>query len=163
MLISSDVAAGVQPTINLGGCDFAFVESLAPIREANGIVREFNPQVRYAKAATTRLNKHGKGSFCEFRVSVSMGLMGVYALLVNGFVRYVGECEDLGRRFNTGYGTISPKNCFVGGQSTNCKINRRVLDATIAGECVDLYFYPTPRRKLVEQQILARYSPLWNG
>jgi hypothetical protein len=32
---------------------------------------------------------------------------------------YVGECRDLVKRFNSGYGQISPRNCFVGGRRTN--------------------------------------------
>lgn len=148
--------------VRLGDYDFAFMASLAPKRDSVGAIREFSPQGGYAKAGAVPLHRHGRGTFCNFRLAVSKGLYGVYALVVDGSVRYLGECEDLGKRFNAGYANISPKNCYRGGQPTNCKINRRVLDVTKAGGRVDLYFYPTSQRKAVEQELIARYAPPWN-
>lgn len=148
--------------IRLGGLDFEFVEPLTPELDTSGVIREFIPQERYAKSAIVRLHKHGDGTFCKFRISVPRELVGVYALVVAGSVRYIGECEDLGKRFSSGYGAISPKNCYVGGRTTNCKINRRVLDVSKAGGRVDLYFHQTMLRKTVEKQLIASYSPHWN-
>jgi hypothetical protein len=145
----------------LGGRDFALVQHLAPERNEEGAIREVSPQGRYKKAIP--LHQYGHGTFCAFRIAVPAGLVGVYALVVDGSVRYLGECADLGTRFNGGYGTISPRNCYVGGQSTNCKINRRVLDVSKAGGRVDLYFHPTPQRKTVEAHLIAAYLPPWNG
>ena len=116
----------------------------------------------FAKSDAVPLHKHGHGTFCKFRISVPKGLAGVYALVVDGSVRYIGECEDLGKRFNMGYGNISPRNCYEGGQRTNCKINRRVLDVSKAGGRVDLYFHPTPLRQTVEKQLVASCPPPWN-
>jgi hypothetical protein len=109
------------------------------------------------------LHKHGYGAFCKFRISVPRGLIGVYALVVDGLVCYIGECEDLGKRFNTGYGNISPRNCYQGGQPTNCKINHRVLDVSNTGESVNLYFHSTSSRHLVEKRLITQFSPPWNG
>jgi hypothetical protein len=148
--------------IRLGERDFAFVASLTPERDAAGAIRELSPQGRYTKSDAVPLHKHGQGTFCKFRIAVSKGLVGVYAMVVDGAVRYIGECEDLGKRFNMGYGNISPRNCYEGGQSTNCKINRRVFDMSKAGRRVDLYFHPTPQRKTVEEPLIARYIPPWN-
>jgi hypothetical protein len=88
---------------------------------------------------------------------------GVYANLVNGEIRYIGECENLSSRYNTGYGTISPRNCYEGGQSTNCKINRLVLEAVENGDEVSLWFRRTDRRKAVESELIGRIRPPWNG
>lgn len=151
------------PAVNFAGHDFTFVALLAPERDLAGVVREYSPQGRYAKAGAVPLHKYGLGTFCRFRLALPKGLSGVYALVLDGTVRYFGECEDLGKRFNTGYGNISPKNCYQGGQATNCKINRRILDAAKARGRVDLYFHPTPLRRTVEQQLIARYLPPWNG
>jgi hypothetical protein len=161
----SESETDVLLNISLEGYDFALMESLAPERDAVGAIREFSPQGRYVKADATALHKHGQGTFCRFRISVPKGMTGVYALVVAGSVCYIGECEDLAKRFNTGYGNISPKNCYVGGQATNCKINRRVLDVSQAGEQVDLYFHPTSPllRKPVEKRLVASYMPPWNG
>ncbi len=164
MSTHSGGAASAPLPIRLGGSDFAFVGSLTPERDTSGTIVEFSPQGRYAKADAHALHKHGHGAFCRFCIAVPKGLAGVYALVVDGSVRYIGECEDLGKRFNMGYGTISPKNCYAGGQPTNCKINRRVLGVSKGGGRVDLYFLPTPLslRKAVENQLVARCSPPWN-
>ncbi|MGH2560697.1 MAG: GIY-YIG nuclease family protein [Thermomicrobiales bacterium] len=121
-----------------------------------------SPQGRYTKCDVSPLHKHGHGTFCKFLISVPKGLIRVYALVVDGSARYIGECEDLGKRFKMGYGNISPRNCYKGGQQTNCKINRRVLDVSKAGGRVDPYFHPTPQRKPVEKQLVSTYAPPWN-
>ena len=99
----------------------------------------------------------------QFHIRVPKGQVGVYALVVDDVVRYIGECEDLGKRFNAGYGNISPKNCYIGGQPTNCKINHQVLDIAKSGRHVCLYFHPTAERYVVERQLIAAYAPRWNG
>ena len=146
----------------LGPYTFSLVESLALERDQTGAIVEKRPQAQYYKAATVPLHKHGDGSFCKFGISVPRGLVGVYALLVDGKVRYIGECEDLRKRFSYGYGNISPRNCYKGGQGTNLKINRQVLEVTKAAGRVDLYFYETSERKKIERQLLNSYSPPWN-
>jgi hypothetical protein len=45
----------------------------------------------------------------------------------------------LSARFNAGYGNISPKNCFKGGQETNCRVNNLVHSAALAGERISTY------------------------
>jgi hypothetical protein len=156
-------ASSAWRAIRLERWDFTFVATLAPERDATGAIRELSPQGRYPKLAAVPLHQHGHGTFCSFRIAVSPGLTGVYALVVDGSVRYIGECEDLGKRFNMGYGNISPKNCYRGGQPTNCKINRCVLDVSKAGGSVNLYFHLTTDRKTVEKQLISRYTPPWNG
>jgi hypothetical protein len=157
-------APNAPSTIRLGKHDFALVESLVPVRDAPGTISEFRPQDRYEKADVVPLHTHGHGPFCKFRISAQKGLSGVYALVVAGSFCYIGECKDLRERFGSrGYGTISPRNCYIKGQPTNCKINRQVFKVAQAGGRVDLYFYPTPERKAVEEQLIADYSPLWNS
>jgi len=51
----------------------------------------------------------------------------------------------------------------MGGQSTNCKVNRPVLDVAKTEGRVDLYFHATPHRKVVEKELVAQYLPPWNG
>lgn len=163
MPIRAEGAVSAALAISLDGHDFGLVASLAPDYDASSTVQEFSPQGRYAKRNVVPLNDYGHGSFCKFRISVPTGLSGVYALVVDGSVRYIGECEDMRKRFNLGYGNISPRNCYRGGQPTNCKINRRVLDVSKAGGRVGLYFQPTSPRKAIEKHLIARLSPPWNG
>lgn len=155
-------AVDAPPVLHLADYSFTFRGQLVPERDAQGALKELQPQVRYAKRATVALHKHGLGPFCKFRIAVPAGLRGVYALVVDDSVRYIGECQDLAKRFNDGYGNISPTNCYRGGQATNCKINHHVLDVTISGGRVNLYFHPTRSRYEVEEQLIARYSPPWN-
>lgn len=163
MSTRSQIASSAPQVITLEGWEFAFVAQLDPERDDMGVIRESSPQARYAKSDTVPLHQHGRGPFCSFHITVLPGLAGVYALIVDGSVRYIGECEDLGKRFNAGYGNISPKNCYKGGQATNCKINRRVLEVSQSGARVNVYFYRTAQRKTVEKLLIARYMPPWNG
>lgn len=162
MSTHSDGAACASSAIRLGRHEFKFMEFLTPERDTSGAIQELSPQSRYMKCDAVPLHKHGHGTFCKFRISVPAKQAGVYALVANGSVRYIGECEDLGKRVNMGYGNISPRNCYEGGRRTNCKINHRVLDVCKAGGCVALYFYPTPQRHMVEKELIARCSPPWN-
>src|SRR5438876_992068 len=105
-----------------GGVSFARVASLDPKRGPDGSPLELMPQSRYAKAAESQLHAHGAGPFCKFAIPWSLSGAGVYIITLDGRPVYVGECRHLAQRFNMGYGTIQPKNCYVGGQSTNCRV-----------------------------------------
>ena len=54
--------------VSLGRWIFTYVGTIDPDRTQDGMVSEFMPQARYAKANTTRLNPHGGGPFCRFLV-----------------------------------------------------------------------------------------------
>jgi len=81
---------------------------------------------------------------------------------VNNDVRYVGECQNLSARFNMGYGQISPRNCYEGGQRTNCRVNQLILKAVRTGYHVELLFHETSDRQAVEGELIAELAPLWN-
>jgi hypothetical protein len=97
-----------------GGLTFERVAELRPEADADGKPREFMPQARYSKACTLSLHRYGHGPFCRFGIPWSWTAAGVYVLTANGRVLYVGECQNLAQRFNMGYGSIQPRNCFVG-------------------------------------------------
>ena len=70
---------------------------------------------------------------------------GVYLWVINGIVQYVGRAtgsktDTLYSRFRSGYGNISPKNCYKGGQSTNIKMNGLVLDSYRNKEEIKIYY-----------------------
>jgi hypothetical protein len=163
MMPASGAAEGTVSVMRVGDFDFTFVETLAPQRDAAANILEVNLQATHAKAAKVPLHKYGHGTFCKFRISVPNGSVRVYALVADVAVRYIGECDDLARRYNMGYGSISPRNCYDKGQPTNSKLNRWVLGVMKAGGRVDLYFYPTLERHRVEAELIARYSPPLNG
>ncbi len=74
------------------------------------------PQSRYKNNKGLLLNNHGSGHFCKFVIPKNCMINGVYAIVVNKELKYIGECVNLSSRFNSGYGNISPRNCFKGGQ-----------------------------------------------
>jgi hypothetical protein len=143
------------------GYDFSFVCAIETTKEADGSVRQFTPQGLYRNVRNLPLNRWGEGPFCKFRIKGPAGC-GVYALSVGTEVRYVGECANLLKRFNAGYGNISPRNCYKGGQETNCRLNNLVYLAALGGECITLWFFETPDFKRVESYLRSTLRPIWN-
>jgi hypothetical protein len=156
--------AGHRMQRRLTAWNFELIGKIDPQRSPDGAVCEFFPQSRYANAKDLPLNGHGAGPFCKFRIGLSEHRQGVYALTADDETVYVGECEDLSRRFGPrGYGNISPRNCFQGGQATNCKVNHLILNAVKSGHLVRLWFLPMTDRKTVEAMLIRFYHPAWNG
>ena len=147
----------------LGHHRFFWVASIEAAVGPDGKPRKFRPHKRYARAQTTPLNPHGAGPFCLLKMKELPTTSGVYAVCVDGKVMYVGSASDLSERWGPrGYGRISPRNCFKGGQSTNCKINNRILRAMCADSRVDLWFHETPEPKPTEADLIDALSPSWN-
>ena len=61
-----------------------------------------------------------------------------------------------------GYGNISPKNCFVGGQRTNYKMNKVVLQMYSENKKIDIYFFETKSYKKVEEDLLLSIETPYN-
>ncbi len=89
-------------------------------------------------------------------------MSGVYAITAGDDVKYIGECQRLSERYNMGYGNISPRNCFVGGQETNCRINNLILNEAAAGASLVLWFLKTDNFKRIEQELRSSKRPPWN-
>lgn len=148
---------------DFSGYVFKQVCAIDPERDSSGAVREFMPQSRYRNARSVPLNDHGAGPFCRFTVARGIGSPGVYVLALEGQPIYVGKCRDLAQRFGPqGYGAIQPKNCFVGGQSTNCKINNLILLHARQGQQVELWFHATSGPAPVERDLIMKLRPPWN-
>jgi hypothetical protein len=149
----------------LGGVQFRLVGEIGVDRGADGAPLEFMPQAAYAKAATTRLNPHGSGPFCRLRIANGVREAGVYAVVVASDVRYVGIADDLSERWGPrGYAAIHPRNCYVGGQATNCKVNSRILGEIKMGNVPLLYFAAlTEGRLAFEGRVCRELRPPWNG
>ena len=120
------------------------------------------PPRLYHNSRKLPLNKYGAGPFCRFNVRKDLRDSGVYLLLVGKEVRYVGECVNLSARFNVGYGNISPKNCFKGGQETNCRLNNLIYNAVTAQEFISLWFLKTANYKSIETALRRALKPIWN-
>jgi hypothetical protein len=77
------------------------------------------------------LNNYGDESYCRFCITEQAVHVakGLYLFSAGGEILYLGRCRDsFAQRINRGYGSISPKNCYLDGQSTNCRINSLVAD-----------------------------------
>ena len=149
-------------SLRLGDYEFRHVTALEVERDRNGKPLKNRPQPRYSKASVTKLHLYGDGEFCRFTIPNDPPLGGVYVITSEGRPQYVGECVDLSKRYNTGYGNISPRNCFEGGQQTNCRINKLVLAEAAAGRRLDLWFFETANRKQVEARLIRSVRPPWN-
>ncbi len=148
--------------LTIGQINFQFVCHIALEKEPDGTIRKYMPQDRYENEKGLPLNNYGKGPFCKFKIPREWGQSGVYAIVLNGVVKYVGECVNLASRYNMGYGNISPRNCFIGGQETNCRINNLIYTVTQQGKEIDLWFFATDEYKITEEQLRSEMRLEWN-
>lgn len=148
--------------MTLDGHEFGFVCWIMPETEADGSIRRVRPQGRYRNSNGRGLHPYGDGEFCRFTVPRGYTDQGVYVLTVSDRVVYIGECEGLSIRFNAGYGNISPRNCFEGGQQTNCRLNKLIKETVLSGGRVGLLFHKTTLRKTIESELIAAFGPEWN-
>lgn len=137
-----------------------------------GIPLEYNPAERYENKRSLKLNAYGDKPFCQFTLKpygladLSIYQPGVYAI-AGAYVKYIGKTNvSLHQRFN-GYGSIQPRNCYEGGQSTNCRINHNVLEDVKTGEALWVYFHETREPDHVEAYLLnflvaTGLRPYWN-
>lgn len=144
------------------GAQFDYVCTIELEREESGVFREHMPQERYAKRDEVPLNRYGSGPFGKFKIPRNFKVPGVYALTIDGALKYVGEAANLSARYNAGYGNISPKNCYKGGQETNCRLNNLIYGAVSQGAIVELWFHPTDGYKALEIELRANLKPEWN-
>lgn len=139
----------------IGQYSFEFVESIVP-QEIDGEIVLYSPQEKL-KDQSERLHKYGEGYFCKFKIS-KCNCPGVYIWVVDSNVIYIGETQSLSNRINNGYGNISPRNCYDGGQTTNCKMNKVVIDWHRVGKKIDIYFLETNDHKKIEKECLKVIS-----
>ena len=149
--------------LTLGGQTFQHVTHISPEAGPDSKPMEYMPQQDYYAAASTPLNRHGSGPFCRFAVAGLPAAPGVYAVTVAQKLVYVGIATDLKRRWgSSGYAQIQPKNCFRGGQSTNCKMNHAILLAARDGLAIRLWIHRTENPRPIEKRLIAELSPPWN-
>ena len=150
--------------LTVGGALFPRVAAVEPVREPDGQVLEYMPQGDYANADGLQLNAHGRGPFCRFTVPRLPKAPGVYLVTVGDLIAYVGISLNVRQRWGpTGYARISPRNCFVGGQSTNCKVNHAILIEARAGSEIALWIHETAEPRSLEAELIRHLDPPWNA
>ena len=148
-------------SITVCGYEFEFLQIIEPERGKNGEIKRDYPQNRYIYKKNLPLSPYGAGPFCHFSITAgSVG--GVYLWVVDDRIVYIGEAVNLRKRFNSGYGNISPRNCYAGGQNTNCRMNRIVLELCEQGKEIRLYFFQTQKHKAVELELLRKIKTAYN-
>ena len=123
---------------------------------------------------TRELHRYGQGPFCEFRIKNHINEKGLYCYVVNGDIKYIGKVtgnSTFGKRFNGGYGHISPYNCYKkekghsGGRLTNCHINSIVNKELLDGREILVGFYVMENDNDIsnlEKKLIKKISPEWN-
>jgi len=147
-------------TRTIGGLAFEFVGVLRLRKDSDGRAVEYTHRL----APDVRPNRFAAGPFCAFDLDEAEASAGVYGIFVADELMYVGECENLERRFGPGgYARIAARNCHADGQSTNCKINANVLRAFEAGLAATAWFFRSEvERKAIESKLVSDYAPPWN-
>jgi hypothetical protein len=59
----------------------------------------------------------------------------------------------------SGHGSIHPRNCYRGGQETNCRINNLIHDASTQSGNLLLWFTEIGERKAVENELKRNLRP----
>jgi hypothetical protein len=111
------------------------------------------------------LNQYGDEHYSKFLISDPnvLNKQGLYLYCINEEVKYIGKSTDtFEKRINNGYGNISPKNCYLDGQSTNCHINSLI---TANKDKIKLYLLPLTDVNEInetEKYLIQYYKPEWN-
>ena len=120
------------------------------------------------------LHRFGQGPFCKFKINDHLDEKGLYCFVVNDVVKYIGKVtgnSSFGKRFNNGYGHISPYNCYApqdghpGGRLTNCHINSLVNTELLKGSTVLVGFHVMDDNIAIsnsEEQLIKGNNPDWN-
>ncbi len=111
------------------------------------------------------LNPNGDGKYVVFTIAdpCYIHAKGLYTFLLDGQVKYIGRCLDsFGKRINQGYGRIHPKNCYIDGQSTNCRLNALISRYR---DRVSFFVFPLTDDKEIEyleNVLIKKHQPEWN-
>jgi len=111
------------------------------------------------------LNSYGDETYSRFFILGADWLQrnGLYCYVLDEVVVYIGQSRDsFGKRINQGYGNISPKNCYLDGQATNCHINSLV---TLHRAEIKLFLSEVKDLSVIgglEKKLIQIYQPAWN-
>ena len=134
-------------------------------RDEDGMIYGYNPKDAYDNIKGLALNKYGNSTFCDFGIPSKSQNSGVYALFIDDLEVpvYIGRAANFDSRWSaTNYAHISPRNCYKGGQSTNCHINSFIYKLIKENRLVKLYFFETPDYVKIEKELIRKYRPEYN-
>lgn len=147
------------------GDRFILAAHIQPDTDAEGEPK----QTQHFSEPETHLNQYGHLAFCRFPTPDLPRTSGVYGLTVDDELVYVGESQDLRKRWDgSGYARIARYNCYrktkdtSQGQSTNCRINNCILRAAQARRAIHLWVHETDHPRPVERLLIRCLEPPWN-
>lgn len=111
------------------------------------------------------LNPYGDERYCKFVVSDEevINKKGIYLYRLGKEIVYIGRCRDsFKKRFNQGYGSIDPKNCYLDGQSTNCRINSLINRNGNYIEVFVAFITSDSEIENNEIRLIRNLKPKWN-
>lgn len=111
------------------------------------------------------LNPSGDLLYCKFSIKTHLDKRGIYIFYDKNEILYLGRCiNDFNKRFNQGYGIVSPKNCYRDGQSTNCRLNA-LVNSSYNSINIGIYsMMGNSNSEIVdlEKQLINKFSFVWN-
>jgi len=138
------------------------------------VIKDINIFLTSRMAPDRLLHRFGKGPFCNFIIDDHLKEKGLYCFVVNGKVKYIGKVtrnSNFGKRFNGGYGHISPYNCYKAGNGhpcgrlTNCHINSLINKAILAKNVIKIGFLVMNNDVSIsatEKALIMTNNPEWN-
>ena len=148
-------------------------------RQLSTVVKERNPNILNEPLGTALLrlkhdgdkiykrflNPYGDLRYSTFSLATSEfeSATGVYAYFNGNILRYIGRCRDsMKKRVNQGYGKIHPKNCYLDGQATNCRLNALISKTSEAISLRMCRIEGSSEIEHVESSLIQRHKPYWN-
>ena len=121
------------------------------------------PQDRFRNPKSYLLHSSHDVFYCAFKVNAPRKA-GIYRILVDGGLVYIGRAADLKNRLSTQYGNVSPRHPFAGGQLQKCRTNAKINDALCRGKRVVIHWevcndYIAKERDLLKDPACR---PEWN-
>jgi hypothetical protein len=149
----------------IGGYEFLHASAIDFRRSQAGSPVLDVPSSRYNNTQNLPLHEFGAGPFVFLQLTPRPPQVpGVYAVVMDrSQIMYVGQAEsNMWARWRSGAARISPKNCFQGGQSTNCYLNIQIHQSIAAKRSLDLYVLATSDYDAIENDLIDRLQPPWN-
>lgn len=121
------------------------------------------PQDRFSNPRGYPLAPENDTLYCSFKVNAPKR-PGIYWILLDGAVVYIGRAKSLHNRLSIQYGTVSPRHPFKGGQLQKCRINAKINSALNAGSLITFRWeacedYEDREKRLLED---PAKRPSWN-
>lgn len=160
MKINSEEFKIILDSLSLKFNKFCTIELI--VNSENGTIY-YRPQLQYnnVKHYPYLENVDDNTKFCKFKPNLP-DVSGLYIWVVNDEIVYIGEAVSLKDRFNNGYGQISPRNCFKGGQSTNIRMNMYALSEYEKNNHIDIYICESTNHVALETELLKRINTKCN-